>query len=322
LEVAELSGSEYGWGVQSGNSTTRGALETTGLITNLLATNDILVADGGMGTLLFERGLEVGGCPELLNVERPDIVSGIHKEYVESGADIILTNTFGGTQARLGHYNLDSRVSELNAAGADIARSVADAALRPVVVAGSMGPTGELFTPLGPLESERAQELFTEQATALAEFGVDVLWIETMSSIDELDAAFAAASNVGLPTVTTMSFDTHGRTMMGIAPVDLASWAEAQDPPPVAIGGNCGIGPEDVVAAVHALTADTPGIISVAKANCGLPLFVEGELDYPLRPEDMVSYAESAAQAGARIIGACCGSTPRHISAIRSIVTA
>ncbi|GMQ94067.1 MAG: betaine--homocysteine S-methyltransferase [Acidimicrobiia bacterium] len=297
-------------------------MTTTTRFTQLLATNDVLVADGGMGTLLFERGLEVGGCPELLNVERPDIVAGIHKDYVESGADIILTNTFGGTRARLTHYDLDSRVTELNAAGADLARSVSDGAGRSVAVAGSMGPTGELFVPLGPLDSDRALELFAEQASALADSGVDILWIETMSSLDELDAAFTAASVFDLPVVTTMSFDTHGKTMMGVAPGDLASWAESKDRPPIAVGANCGIGPEDVVAAVQAIVASDSDAVPIAKANCGLPVFVEGELDYPLRPQEMRSYAESAAQSGARIIGACCGSTPRHISAIRSFVTA
>jgi len=146
----------------------------------LLATNDIVVADGGMGTLLFERGLEVGGCPELLNVDKPSVVSGIHEEYVTAGADLILTNTFGGTRARLGHFGLESRVDELNAAGAGIARQVAAAAGRPVAVAGSMGPTGELFVPLGPLDLGRALDLFSEQAAALAGAQVDVLWIETM----------------------------------------------------------------------------------------------------------------------------------------------
>jgi len=293
---------------------------TTGRFAQLLATNDVLVADGGMGTLLFERGLEVGGCPELLNVERPDIVAGIHNDYVESGADIILTNTFGGTRARLTHYNLDSRVTELNAAGADIARSVTDGAERSVAVAGSIGPTGELFVPLGPLDSDRALELFAEQAGALADSGVDVLWIETMSSLDELDAAFTAASTFDLPVVTTMSFDTHGKTMMGVAPRELASWAASKDRPPIGIGANCGIGPEDVVAAVREIVESDSDSLPTAKANCGLPVFDRGELRYPLRPEAMLPYAEAAVRSGARIIGACCGSTPRHISVIRSAI--
>jgi methionine synthase I (cobalamin-dependent) len=292
----------------------------TRLFAALLATNDVLVADGGMGTLLFERGLDVGGCPELLNVEGPDIVAGIHQEYAEAGADIILTNTFGGTAARLGHFGLEDRVAELNAAGVAIARTVAANADRPVAVAGSMGPTGELFAPYGPLDRGRARRLFAEQAAALARAGADVLWIETMSSIDEVDATYAAAATTDLPVVTTMSFDTHGKTMMGVSAADLAAWAAAQERAPHAIGANCGIGPDDVVAAAEALVYAAPDIPVVAKANCGLPVFVKGELEYPLRPDEMPPYATDAIEAGARIVGACCGSVPGHIAAIRATV--
>lgn len=291
-----------------------------GLLAQLLDARSVLVADGGMGTLLFERGLQVGGCPELLNVEGPDIVAGIHTEYVAAGADIILTNTFGGTQARLGHFDLESRVAELNAAGVAIAREAAKQVDRPVVVAGSIGPTGELFAPLGLLDPNRASSLFAEQATALAEAGADVLWVETMSSLDELDAAYTAAFATDVPVVTTMSFDSHGKTMMGVDPTDLAAWAEAQDRSPLAIGANCGIGPDDAVAAVQTITDRGSGIAPVAKANCGLPVFVDGQLQYPLRPENMATYVAAAIQSGARIIGACCGSIPGHIAAIRAAV--
>lgn len=291
-----------------------------GLLAQLLDARSVLVADGGMGTLLFERGLQVGGCPELLNVEGPDIVAGIHTEYVAAGADIILTNTFGGTQARLGHFDLESRVAELNAAGVAIAKNAAGQVDRPVVVAGSIGPTGELFAPLGLLDTNRASALFGEQATALAEAGADVLWVETMSSLDELDAAYTAASATGVPVVTTMSFDSHGKTMMGVDPSDLADWAEGQDRSPLAIGANCGIGPDDAVAAVQTITDRGLGIAPVAKANCGLPVFVDGQLKYPLRPEDMPTYVAAAVQSGARIIGTCCGSIPGHIAAIRAAV--
>ena len=292
----------------------------THVLAELLETNRVVVADGGMGTLLFERGLEVGGCPELLNVDKPEIITGIHSEYVAAGADILLTNTFGGTGARLGHFDLESRVAELNAAGAEIARAVAASVDRPVAVAGSMGPTGELFAPLGPLDSPRALDLFTEQATALAKAQIDVLWIETMSSIDELDAAYRAASTTGLPVVTTMSSDTHGKTMMGVGAEALGAWATDNDRTPAGIGANCGIGPEDVVAAAGALAKATPGIPIVAKANCGLPVFVNGDLQYPLQPEEMPPYTQEAIQAGARIVGACCGSVPAHIASIRATV--
>lgn len=290
----------------------------TGLLTEILEPDRVLIADGGMGTLLLERGLGRGECPELLNVERPDLIEEIHSEYIAAGADIILTNTFGGTAKRLGHYGLGDRTSELNAAGVQIARRAATAASRPVVVGGSMGPTGEMLAPLGLLEPEQARHLFEEQARALAAAGADVLWIETMSSLEELEAAFGGAAATGLPTVTTMSFDTHGRTMMGVAPAQLGQWATRQETTPVAIGANCGIGPEDVVAAVAEMA--TTGIPTVAKANCGLPTMIEGHVAYPLQPDDMSDYAAAARGAGARIVGSCCGSTPAHIAAIRAAI--
>lgn len=289
---------------------------TGGLFTEMLASGKTLVADGGMGTLLMERDLRRGECPELLNVERPETISGIHEAYVAAGADIILTNTFGGNAVRLGHYSLTERVAELNTAAVQIGAAVAAAANRDVAVAGSMGPTGELFMPLGLMEGARAVELFSEQAEALAAAGADVLWIETMSSIEEIDAAYTAATRTGLPVVTTMSFDSHGKTMMGVGPDQLGEWASGRETPPVVVGANCGIGPEDVVAAMSALAAT--GIPTVAKANCGLPVHIDGELTYPLRPENMPEYARAAHTAGARIIGACCGSTPDHIAAIRA----
>jgi len=291
---------------------------TKGLFAELLETKRVLIADGGMGALLLEHGLGRGECPELLNVDRPDLIEDIHKKYVDAGADIILTNTFGGTAFRLANYGLEDRVVELNAAAVAIAGGVAASAGRPVAVAGSMGPIGELFAPFGPLQPERAVELFTEQANALAAAGADVLWIETMSSLDEIQAAFTAATATGVPAVTTMSFDSHGKTMMGTAPLALGQWAMSQDVAPAAIGANCGIGPDDAIAAVSEMA--TAGFPTVAKANCGLPRLIEGTLTYPLRPADMPGYAAASVAAGARIIGACCGSTPDHIAAIRASV--
>ncbi len=287
----------------------------TGLFVDMLGAGRVLIADGGMGTLLLERGLKRGQCPELLNVEQAQLIADIHRQYVDAGADIILTNTFGGTAPRLENFGLSDRVRELNAAGAAIAREAAAAAGRPVAVAGSMGPIGEMFAPFGPLDPKRAIEAFGEQAGALAEAGVDALWIETMSSLDELDAAFTAAAGTGLPTVATMSFDTHGRTMMGVGPSQLGEWAGRQTEAPAAIGANCGVGPSDVVAAVEAMAAT--GIATVAKANCGLPRLIDGVVRYPLQPTDMPEYTAAALAAGARIVGACCGSTPAHVASIR-----
>ena len=166
----------------------------------LLATGRPLVADGAMGTTLFSLGLEGGGCPELLNVEQADLVEKVHRGFIDAGSDIILTNTFGGNRLRLALHNLDSRVTELNAAAVAVARRAVDQAGRPVAIAGSVGPTGELFAPLGTLSHEQAVEVFAEQCQALADAGADVLWIETISSFEELEAAWPAPPPPGFPT--------------------------------------------------------------------------------------------------------------------------
>ncbi|HEY3428925.1 MAG TPA: betaine--homocysteine S-methyltransferase [Acidimicrobiia bacterium] len=286
----------------------------------LLNTGQPLVADGAMGTTLFSLGLEGGGCPELLNVEQPDLVEKVHRGFIEAGADIILTNTFGGNRRRLALHQLEDRVEELNRAAVAIARRATSLADRPVAIAGSIGPTGDLFAPLGPLSHEEGVEVFTEQAKALADAGADVLWIETISSFEELDAAVAAAQTTGLPYTTTLSFDTSGHTMMGISPRALGEWWKEHDHV-AAIGANCGVGPGDAVAAAWEIEEAGPGTVTITKANCGIPLYqTEGGLTYPIGPDRMGEYVELALRAGARIVGACCGSTPDHIAAIREAV--
>lgn len=289
-------------------------------LAELLEAKGRLVADGGMGTSLFELGLQAGSTPELWNVEHPDLVAQVHSGFIEAGADIILTNTFGGTRARLDLDGLGDRVSELNQAGVRVARSVADQSGREVVVAGSVGPTGQLFEPLGSLTHDRGVELFSEQVEALAAAGADVIWIETLSATEELAAAVEAARATGLPIVSTMSFDTHGKTMMGLPPSALAGWWTTSGVDPAAIGANCGIGPADVVTAVDDLRTADPEAVIVAKSNCGIPQMINGTLWYPTSSQDMSPYAELALDAGARIVGACCGSIPEHISQIRAVV--
>lgn len=289
-------------------------------LAELLEEKGRLVADGGMGTSLFELGLQAGSTPELWNVEHPDRVAKVHAGFIEAGADIILTNTFGGTRARLDLDKLGDRVAELNQAGVSVARQAAEQAPRPVVVAGSVGPTGQLFEPLGELTHERGVELFAEQMTALAGAGADVIWIETLSSTEELAAAVEAAETTGLPIVTTMSFDTKGKTMMGLPPAALADWWDGHGALQTAMGANCGVGPADVVLAVNELHEAAPEGVIVAKANCGVPQMIDGTLWYPTSSDDMSSYAELALDAGARIVGACCGSIPDHIAQIRAVV--
>lgn len=289
-------------------------------LAELLEQKGRLVADGGMGTSLFELGLQAGSTPELWNVEHPDLVAKVHSGFIEAGADIILTNTFGGTRARLDLDGLGDRVSELNQAGVRVARSVADQSGREVVVAGSVGPTGQLFEPVGALSHDRGVELFSEQVEALASAGADVIWIETLSATEELAAAVEAARTTGLPIVSTMSFDTHGKTMMGVSPSALALWWQEQPSGPVAVGANCGIGPADVVAATAGIKIAAPELVVVAKGNCGVPQVINGKLWYPSSADDMYAYAQLALDAGASIIGACCGSIPEHIAQIRDVV--
>ena len=290
---------------------------------HLLATRPWLLADGATGSNLFEVGLVSGDAPELWNIDHPERIATLHRSFVEAGADILLTNSFGGTTYRLKLHNAQHRVAELNTAAARIARGVADASGRVVAVAGSMGPTGEIMEPIGALTFEQAKNAFAEQASALAHGGVDVLWIETMSSREEVEAAVAGAATVGLPIVCTLSFDTNGRTMMGLSPSDFAGIEKTLAPRLAACGTNCGVGAAEVVACIHNLAqAAGPDVVLVAKGNCGIPQYVDGAICYNGTPALMAVYARMALDAGARIIGGCCGTSPQHLRAMRDALDA
>ena len=288
---------------------------------DLLSRRRCLLADGATGSNLFEMGLLSGDAPELWNVDHPDRIKLLHQRFVDAGADIILTNTFGGTRYRLKLHKAEDRVRELNRAAAQLARSVADAAGRDVIVAGSMGPTGEILEPLGPLSAADARAAFAEQAAALAEGGADVLWIETLSSREEVEAAIEGAKSTGLPVVSTLSFDTNGRTMMSLTPAELA--AIAREHHLAACGSNCGVGPSELVASILNLsTAADPDMVLVAKANCGIPQYVNGAIRYDGTPELMARYVDLAIDSGARIVGGCCGTSPEHLAAMRKALDA
>jgi 5-methyltetrahydrofolate--homocysteine methyltransferase len=290
-------------------------------LTSLLAQRPWLLADGATGSNLFERGLQSGDAPEFWNVDHPDRVAQLQRAFVEAGADIILTNTFGGTRHRLKLHQAEHRVAELNEKAARITRSEADRAGREVLVAGSMGPTGEILEPLGPLSQDDARDAFAEQASALARGGADILWIETMSSVEETEAAVAGARSTGLPIVATLSFDTNGRTMMGVTPADLAGLHRKHQL--AACGSNCGTGPSELVACiVNLATASDPAAILVAKANCGIPQFIDGEIRFNGTPDLMAQYACLSWDAGARIIGGCCGTSPEHLRVMRKALEA
>ena len=278
---------------------------------------DWLLADGATGTNLFDMGLTSGDAPELWNDTHSDRIRSLHQMFVDAGADIILTNSFGGTRRRLALHKLEERTYDLNRMAARNARAVADAAGRRVIVAGSVGPTGDLFVPIGPMTEDAATDVFAEQIEGLKAGGADVVWIETMSAMEEMRAAAAAAARVGMPYTITASFDTAGNTMMGIRPEAMVRDVAAFQPHPHAIGCNCGVGASDLLCSVLAMTEAEPDTVVIAKGNCGIPQVGAGGVTYTGTPEVMADYARLAVDAGARIVGGCCGTLPAHLLAMR-----
>jgi 5-methyltetrahydrofolate--homocysteine methyltransferase len=289
-------------------------------LSELLATGRPLLADGATGTNYFAAGLASGEPPEFWTVDRPEEVMGLHQRFVDAGADIILTNTFGCNPHRLKLHKAQDRTFELAKGAAELARKVADAADRPVVVAGSVGPTGELFEPLGALTPEAALASFSEEIRGLKAGGADVVWIETMSAPEEVHAAAAAAIANDMPYVATCSFDTAGRTMMGVMPAQLSEILAAEPVAPLAQGANCGVGAPDILVTVLEMQGASVPIVS--KGNCGVPQFQGTEIVYSGTPELMARYASLAVDAGARIIGGCCGTSPEHLAAMRASLDA
>jgi 5-methyltetrahydrofolate--homocysteine methyltransferase len=289
-------------------------------ITNLIAEKGWCVADGATGSNFFGRGLEAGYPPDLWCVEKPDEVLWLHGAFLEAGADIILTNSFGANAPRLKLHRAEHRVAELNAAAAQLAREATrqhfEDTGRQAVVAGSMGPTGELFEPMGTLTHTDTVAYFAEQAQALAEGGAEVIWIETMSSLEEVAAAAEAARATGLPVCATLTFDTARRSMMGVTPADYARFA-AEIGLDMA-GANCGVGPAELMDSTQGMIAAGIEIPVVAKGNCGIPQYVDGAIHFHGSPELMAQYALYARDAGATIIGGCCGTTPEHVKAMVS----
>lgn len=283
---------------------------------SLLAQPGAILADGAMGTMLFEAGLQFGDPPEVWNIAHPDVVRSIHRGYLEAGSRIILTNTFGGNRFRLGMHNLESRVAELNRTAAVILRAEVEAAGGQALVAGDIGPSGEILAPLGTLEYDLAVDGFAEQAGALIAGGADVIWIETMSALEEVRAAFEGVRRVSpdIPVITTMTFDTHGRTMMGVTPEQAARELHALGA--AAVGGNCGNGPDELLAVIKKMRAVAPEVTLVAKSNAGVPELIKGKAIYRAGPEEMGRYCLEVRDAGARIIGGCCGNTPAHLRAM------
>ncbi|MEX0277132.1 MAG: betaine--homocysteine S-methyltransferase [Ruegeria sp.] len=289
----------------------------TNALSKLLETNDAILADGATGTNLFNMGLQSGDAPELWNVDSPDKIRALYKGWIDAGCDLFLTNTFGGTAARLKLHDAQNRVAELNRIGAELGRELADQAGRTVVVAGSVGPTGEIMEPVGSLTHSDAVEMFHEQAEAIKEGGADVLWVETISAPEEFRAAAEAFALADMPWCGTMSFDTAGRTMMGVTSADLAMIIETLPNPPIAFGANCGTGSSDILRTVLGFVAQGTERPLISKGNAGIPKYVNGSIHYDGTPDLMANYAVMARDAGATIIGGCCGTMPVHLRKMR-----
>src|SRR3954453_3186264 len=273
-----------------------------------------------MGTLLQDRGLDDGGSGELWNVDRPDVIREAHRAYAAAGARILTTNTFGGTRPRLDMHGLGERVHELNEAGARLAREVADE--HGALVAGDLGPTGELMAPLGTMDAAQAQSIFAEQLAGLRDGGIDLVLIETMSDLAEVQAAVAAAREVvpDLPVVATLSFDTNLRSMMGVRPGDAVAALAAAGVD--VVGANCGRGPAEVGQIAAGLVAGRPeGLLLVGQATAGLPQVVGDHFEYDATPGDMARHAVVLRDLGIDLIGACCGSTPDHLRAMSNAMS-
>ncbi|MBJ6802007.1 homocysteine S-methyltransferase family protein [Geomonas propionica] len=277
----------------------------------------VLVLDGAMGTMLQERGLKAGQSPEEMNLTAPEVVAGVHRAYVEAGADIIVTNTFGGTKAKLDHYGLGDQVERINAEAVRIAREVAG---DNAYVAGSIGPTGRFVEPVGDMSFDEAHALFTEQAKALIDAGCDAISLETFLDIKEIRAALIAIRDLSaeVPVIAMLTFEEKGRSVLGSPPEAAAITLEAAGAS--IIGSNCGLGVDgiyDILCAMRKVTA----LPLISQANAGLPILKDGVTVFPGTPDEMTAYHDRMIGLGVRVIGGCCGTTPAHISAIKEALS-
>lgn len=284
-----------------------------------LNAGEVFVADGATGTNLQKMGLKAGVAPEDLVIDNPELLLELANRFVQAGSDIILTCTFGGTRLRMKESKYVERCVEVNLRAAELARKAASARSG-VLVAGSIGPTGALMKPLGPLSAEDAFAAYAEQAKALAEGGVDLLVIETMFALDETGAAFDAARSVtDLPIVVSFSYDRGVRTMMGLKPTQAIK--TFMEKGAAAVGANCGTTLENMEKIIQEYATAAPGLPLWAKPNAGLPRTDENNnAIYDLTPEEMGVAALRNIAAGARIVGGCCGSSPEHVAGIAQAV--
>jgi len=283
-----------------------------------LQSGETLIADGSTGGSLQNIGPKPGTPPEDLVFDAPEMVLQLEDAFVAAGSDILLTDTFGGTRLRMKESKYGERAPEVNQRAAELARQAASA--RPgTLVAGSIGPTGMMMKPYGPLSLEDATASFAEQAKALAEGGVDLLVIETMFAFDEADAAFKGARSVtDLPIVVSFSYDRGVRSMMGVKPFDM--FKRYRDMGAAMIGANCGTTLENMEKIQQEYAATEPGFPLWAKPNAGLPHLLDSATTYDITPQQMAEYAVKYVALGARVVGGCCGNLPGHIAAIAKAV--
>lgn len=299
---------------------------TTSRLDALLGDSGPILADGAMGTNLFAEGLQFGDPPEVWNLTHPEIVRRIHRGYIDAGSRILMTNTFGGNRKRLALHGHENRVDELNRTAAILLRSEVDAAGVnaagwKALVAGDIGPSGEIMAPIGTLDEAEAVDVFAEQAAALVAGGVDLIWIETMSDLAEIKAAIDGVRRVApeIPLITTMTFDTRGHTMFGVSPERAAKALIAWGAD--AVGGNCGNGPDELIPVMEKMHAAVPEARLVAKSNAGMPELVDMRAVYRSDPDDFADQVARMRQAGASIVGGCCGTTAAHLQAIAKRVS-
>ncbi len=283
------------------------------LLARLVDTDQVIVADGAMGTMLYAKGVFINQCYDELNVRQPDLVRGIHADYVRAGAELIETNSFGANRPKLQHYGLESQVREFNVAAATLAREAAE---DHALVAGAVGPLGLRIEPYGPTSRDEAKAMFEEQMAALRDGGVDCFILETFSDLVEIEQAVRAARTVApsLPVIAQMSVTTDLVTSFGVPPEEIAEALEAMGAD--IIGLNCSVGPQTILEAIERMAAVTDKKLS-AMANAGMPRDVGGRTMYMASPEYMANYARHLIQAGVRLVGGCCGTTPEHIHAMR-----
>jgi methionine synthase I (cobalamin-dependent) len=283
---------------------------------DLLDERRVLVADGATGTNYQAMGLELGQAPEEWVFERPERVAALHRAFVDAGAEIVLTCSFGATALRLEDSPLAGRARELNLRAAELARAAVEGR---ALVAGSLGPTGRLFEPFGPLSHEAAVETYAEQAEALTDGGVDLLVLETFFALEEAVAAVEGATRgSGLPVVVALSFDRGTRTMMGVRPAEAVE--ELAGRRVAALGLNCGRSLEDTDLTVEEFLAAAGGLPVWVKPNAGIPRVVGDEVVYDADPATLAAHLRRYVERGARIVGGCCGSTVEHVRAVAEAV--